>query len=139
MIEEKDKKRVLKDLVERFKKLLPDENVEGDPFWGLMEIRGGKLTGNYYVIQSDLPHPNMALPLFFRETDAENFRTTRKEKDIINKYVVRGFTKEQLRLLTLPDENAKIVFLVFLIPPKSGGTWPCLIYDAGKLSVEFVK
>ena len=118
---------------------MPDENVEGDPFWGLMENRAGKLTGNYYVIRSDSQHPNMALPLFFRETDAEIFRTKRKEMDIINNYFVRGFTKEQLRLLTLPDENAKIVFLVFQIPPKNGGTWPCLIYDSEELTEEFIK
>lgn len=133
-----EKKEFLNDLAGRLRKLLPDENVEGEPFWGLMEISAGKITGNYYVIQVRSPDFTMGLPLFFRETDADIFRETRTQQDK-NRYVVRGFTKEQLRFLTFPGGNAKIGFMVFQKNPESGGTWPYMIYSPGDLAKEFLK
>ncbi len=134
----KDKKGFLKDLGERLKKLFPDENIEGQPFWGLMELSNGKITGNFYVILVESQDFQMALPLFFRETDAEIFRSTRQEQDI-KKYVVRGFTKEQLRLLTFPDDNSKLLFWVFQKPTVGEMTWPYLVYKAEDLAKEFLK
>ena len=138
VLSETEKKEFLSDFRERIKKLLPDENVEGQPFWGLMELSKGRITGNYYVLLVGPTPFKMAMPIFFRETDAEIFRSTRSEQDKRN-YVVRGFTKEQLRLLILPDDNAKLMFWVFQIPPKDGGTWPCLVYNAKELAKEFLK
>ena len=45
-MDEKDIKVVQEDLNNRLKRLLPNEDVEGKPFYGLMETLGGKLTGN---------------------------------------------------------------------------------------------
>ena len=138
ILPEEERKEIFKDFRERIKKLLPDETVEGQPFWGLMELSAGKITGNYFVMPVKSPDFTLVLPLFLRETDAEIFRSTRQQKDIKG-YVVRGFTQEQLRLLTFPDENAKLMFWVFQMPPKGGGTWPCLVYNAKDLAKDFLK
>lgn len=135
---ENDKKLFFTGLVGRLNQLLPDENVEGQPFWGLMETAGGKLTGNYFVIPTTSLPSHKALPLFLRETDAEIFRTTRKEEDI-NKYVVRGFTREQLRTLTLFGKEDKLNFMVFQDPPNDGGDWLFRIYNAAELALEYLK
>ena len=96
------------------------------------------MTGNYFIIPAIYPPSHMALPLFFRETDAEIFRTTRKEEDK-NKYVVRGFTREQLRMLTLFGKEDKIIFMVFQDPPNGGGDWLFRIYDSDELAKKFLK
>ncbi len=138
VLPKEERKEFFRDFRERIKKLLPDENVEGQPFWGLMEFSAGKITGNYFVMPVKSPDFTLVLPLFLRETDAEIFLSTRQEKDK-KLYVVRGFTQEQLQLLTFPDENAKLMFWVFQMPPKGGGTWPCLVYNAEDLAKDFLK
>lgn len=138
MLEEKEKKRILRDVTEALLKVLPGAEVEGQPFWGLMETARGKLTSNYFVIPLASPPSHIALPLFLRETDAEIFRTTRKEEDI-KKYVVRGFTQEQICMLALFGKEDKILFMVFQKSTEGNNDWTVVIYDPAELTKEFLE
>ena len=42
------KKEIAEYVAIKLKKMLPDENVIGDPFWTIMETKEGHNTGNYY-------------------------------------------------------------------------------------------
>jgi hypothetical protein len=59
---------------------LPDETYIGEPFWTIMEVRDGKVTGSYYgqMNQNDKqPH----IPLFFSKQHAEVFFNVLNDKD----------------------------------------------------------
>ncbi|MFZ5597845.1 MAG: hypothetical protein ACOY31_12635 [Bacillota bacterium] len=43
-------KDIVKKYTDRVEVVMPDESVQGDPFWVLMEIRDGRNTGNYHSI-----------------------------------------------------------------------------------------
>src|SRR5690349_19910379 len=114
-----DKRRVLEELGRKFEKFLPDETVMGQPFWGLMEAVGKKVTGSYYVI------PEMSdkkLPLFLSKGSAQNFLSSPSELER-SLYVVRGFNKDQIRMLTAISEEDRISFMVFDESRTKGLSW----------------
>jgi len=58
-------------LAERLRTVaLPDETAVGEPFWTIMELRGGKVTGSFFAH----PHPSTGQPnmlLFYSKKHAE--------------------------------------------------------------------
>ena len=78
---DREKKAFLQDLGERIKKFLPDENAVGQPFWGLMEIVKGKVTGSFFVIPGSSQGIKMAMPLFFSKKEAEVFLSSRTDSE----------------------------------------------------------
>ncbi|MFZ5631920.1 MAG: hypothetical protein ACOY40_03665 [Bacillota bacterium] len=45
-----DWKEIISKYAGTLEAVMPDENVPGNPFWALMEIKEGKNTGNYHSI-----------------------------------------------------------------------------------------
>lgn len=76
---------------------LPDETYIGEPFWTIMEIRDGRITGSYYGQQNPndkQPH----IPLFFSKQHAEMFFNVLNNKD---GWVIRGLPQYSLRALLI--------------------------------------
>lgn len=89
------------------KAFLPDGKIQGEPFWTLMEIQDGDVTGSYCTIA-----PNQ-IPLFYSQNMANYYLNLRIDKD---KFVVRGISQYQLRgLLALADLHSQ-KFVLFPIP-----------------------
>lgn len=83
---------------------LPNEKAIGEPFWTLMEVKNGEVTGNYI----ELPR-NEGLPLFISKKMAEKFLSTLPDK---NDWCVRGLSQRQFKtMLDMADKfNWNIVF-----------------------------
>ncbi|WP_438838870.1 restriction endonuclease [Streptococcus pluranimalium] len=91
-----------------FKKgFLPDEKIQGEPFWTLMEIQNGDVTGSYCTVA-----PNH-IPLFYSQNMARFFLNLRSDKD---KLAVRGISQYQLRGLLNLAESHNQKFVLFPIP-----------------------
>lgn len=70
---------------------LPDKNVEGRPFWTLMEVQNGEITGTYFSLPiTDKP----IVPLFFSKKIAQNVLDTRPDS---RSFEVRGISQYQLK------------------------------------------
>ena len=90
------------------KGLLPDENAKGEPFWALMEIDEGTVTGSYCTVAPG------QIPLFYSKNMADTYLSLRYDK---NKLVVRGISQYQLRiLLGLAEETCQKIGCYFPIP-----------------------
>lgn len=76
-------------LAEIIAKLLPGPDVQGDPFWTVMEIDANNMaTGSYQSVNND-----KIVPLFYSQVLAEQFCSkTHNNKDI----AVRGISKPHL-------------------------------------------
>ena len=133
-----DQKGFLKDFGERFKKLLPEESQEGQPFWGLMESVKGKITGSFFVIPSSSQNIKMALPLFFSKKDAKDFLSSRSAAEK-KKYVIRGLTKEQIILLTISGKDSGLFFMVHDSRLSEGSNWAHRLMGPEELKREYIK
>lgn len=91
------------------KGFLPDESEVGDPFWTIMEIKDGNVTGTYLFIQKDRP----TIPLFFSSKLASIVLKKYIDK---NRYCVRGVSQYQLRKLLDIHEIGNVQFAVFCSP-----------------------
>lgn len=81
----------------RFRLVLPDELVDGEPFYCLMETTStGEITGTY--ITSVFQSEESVLVLFFSKKEAEEFKT-------IPNSVVRGIDKRHLSILFDYSDN----------------------------------
>jgi hypothetical protein len=134
-MKDNEKDIFLKDLGSRVQKLIPDEKTKGDPFWGLMESKDGKITGSYYMIQEI---EGRTIPLFFSKDQAETFLSKRNEADK-KKFVVRGFTKEQLHMLCNLSVEDKFSFMVFSENQDTKGRWAYTQCNGISLARDFVK
>ncbi len=137
-MKDSDKKGFLKDLDERFKKLLPGDHQEGQPFWGLMESVKGKLTGSFFVIPGSSQNIKMALPLFFSKKEVGDFLASRSEAEK-KKYVIRGLTKEQILLLTLSAKDSALFFMVHDSRLSEGPNWAHRLLGPEELKREFIQ
>lgn len=89
------------------KGLLPDENAKGEPFWALMEIDEGTVTGSYCTVAPG------QIPLFYSKNMADTYLSLRYDK---NKLVVRGISQYQLRILLGLAEETCQKLVLFPIP-----------------------
>ena len=67
--------------------MLPDENVVGQPFWTLMEVQNGSITGTYQCVGKNV------IGLFMSKKTA--LEVANKSSDI----VVRGINQKHLKML----------------------------------------
>lgn len=73
--------------------LLPDELTKGEPFWTIMQIQDGDITGSYLNIGTTI---EPEIPLFFSKHVAQECLKKYEDKDSL---CVRGLTQVQLRIL----------------------------------------
>lgn len=94
---------------------LPNETYIGEPFWTIMELRNGKVTGSYFAtIHPGTQQPH--IPLLFCKSHAEKvMREARLEP---NRWAVRGLPRFSLRafilmleLFEMRNQGAMILFL----------------------------
>ena|ERR1035438_2527569 len=128
------KQKVLSDMGQRLKKLVPDEKSIGEPFWGLMEIKGGQSTGNYLVLPNET---GVSMPLFISKYHAEAFLAHRPLPDL-KLYAVRGLTQEQIRFLSKTAEDTKKVLFMIFLNQEEGTQWKVRQIDGKMLKAEFV-
>jgi len=79
---------------------LPDETYIGEPFWVIMEVRDGKVTGSHYGVRSPGSDKSF-IPLAFSKHHAE--RIVRAAQLDPQKWAIRGLPRFALRafLVTL--------------------------------------
>lgn len=99
-------RETIKNVIQSISKVLPDENVIGDPFWILMQIddRTKNNTGSYFVIEN-------FLPLF----------TSKKLADVLCKqqkgYAVFGVSQQHLSFLLNCVEDEICPYKICIILP----------------------
>lgn len=92
------------------KGFLPDEKVQGEPFWTIMEVDKGETTGSYLTV----PYNRPAIPLFYSKNMA-NFFLNNSVSDK-EKYQVRGLSKYQLKVLLNLRDIGNLCFAIFVMP-----------------------
>lgn len=106
---------------------LPDESYVGEPFWIIMELRDGKLTGSHYGTL--LPDSNERLiPLTFSRPHAERIF---READLNpQEWTIRGLPRFALRafLITLELYEKKM----------NGGAIICFLPPGASDDAEFI-
>lgn len=75
--------------------VLPGDDVQGEPFWVLMEIKNGKNTGNYHSIGK---RENRTLIMFFPQREMADWAAGVLSRHS-NDYMVRGVSTEHLKVL----------------------------------------
>ena len=73
--------------------MLPGEDVVGDPYWVLMEIQNGQVTGNYWTRKHS---GKMLLPLFISRELADRSLSILPDRE---DFVVRGVSRSHLDVL----------------------------------------
>lgn len=92
LMEEKDLPTFNKIIAGKIKvTLLPDEKVKGEPFWTLMEICDGEVTGTYINLAG-----KGGIPLLVSKKTAEELRDRLPDKE---RWCVRGLSQRNLRAL----------------------------------------
>lgn len=83
---------------------LPDESAVGQPFWTVMEAKGGKVTGSWSLIPwtpemaSQYPEGrNKTVPLFWSRREAERYSSA--VFDDADSWCVRGLEQPTLRVI----------------------------------------
>lgn len=98
--------------------VLPDENILGEPFWVLMEIKDGENTGNYHSIGK---RDNKSLIMLFPQKDMANWAEERLAEHS-GDFKVRGVSKEHLEvLLRLCEDGYPLEFVVAASELNEGG------------------
>ncbi len=92
--------------------LLPGPEVEGEPFWALMEFRDEDVTGTFYAVAVG---EKKAVPLFLSKDDAAAFLHWSDEKGL----VVRGISQEHLNVLLGFQEKGQVQLGICMTVPES--------------------
>lgn len=116
------------------KSFLPDESEIGDPFWTIMEIKNGNVTGTYLSIAKDRP----TIPLFFSPKLADVVLNQYVDKD---SYCIRGVSQYQLKKLIDIHEIGNVQFAVFYLPilQENSTETPCVIMNAQDIENVFYR
>ncbi|MCL5056662.1 MAG: hypothetical protein M1130_01430 [Actinobacteria bacterium] len=88
--------------------VLPGENVPGDPFWALMEIREGLNTGNYHSIGKK---DNRSLIMLFPQREMADWAAERL-REHAGEFEVRGLSAQHLEVLLRLCEDGYPIELV---------------------------
>ncbi|MFZ5649042.1 MAG: hypothetical protein ACOY30_15640 [Bacillota bacterium] len=75
--------------------VLPGDNVQGEPFWVLMEIKNGKNTGNYHSIGK---RENRTMIMLFPQRHMADWAAGIMAQHS-NDFAVRGVSAEHLNVL----------------------------------------
>lgn len=94
------------------KGFLPDEKVQGEPFWMLMEQRNGEVTGSFYQYPN-IQDSHVTLPLFYSKKMAQYYYDNVPDKE---NYCIRGVSNFQLRSLIRLAELQSLQFILFPFP-----------------------
>lgn len=116
------------------KAFLPDKSVEGRPFWALMEVVDGEITGTYLAL------PNMdgpTVPFFYSKYVAEKMRERFSDAD---KYEIRGVSQYQLKAFIAQMETFGIHAGICWVPYWLNDEMEVQFIDipADKLKKEYV-
>lgn len=111
LLEEKDLPTIIDIVLGTLKKgFLPDKSIEGRPFWTLMEVKMGEVTGTYYSLPN---YKKPAILLFYSKIIAEHFRESLPDSD---QFEVRGVTQYQLRIIISLMKTQGLEAYVYYIP-----------------------
>lgn len=111
LLEEKDLPSIIDIVLGTLKKgFLPDKSIEGRPFWTLMEVQKGEVTGTYYSLHG-LERP--AVLLFYSKIVAQHFRGVIPDS---NKYEVRGIAQFQLKIMISLMRTQNLDVYIYYIP-----------------------
>ncbi len=109
--------------------LLPDENTKGDPFWTIMPIQEGEVTGTYLNIGTSL---QPEIPLFFSKHVAQDCLMKYEDKDSL---CVRGLSQVQLKtLIRISKEVTHAYFSICYYPIPMGDQLQFIRLDYQTLS-----
>jgi len=116
---------------------LPDESYIGEPFWTIMEIRNGELTGNYWSRMEKTIFGKQHVPLFISKKDAEEFLSNAINRD---DYVVRGIPQHSLKFIvgTAKLSKGRVKFLLMLCGADENDMWTGLTYDPEDVEARFL-
>lgn len=96
---------------------LPDESYIGEPFWTIMELREGRITGSFYG-GVELQGSNGAIPLAFSKVHAQQYFHEKRLNP--SEWAVRGLPRRSLKALIyqleLFERNNKWASLLFKLP-----------------------
>ncbi|WP_413712612.1 restriction endonuclease [Rhizobium sp. Rhizsp82] len=99
--------------------LLPDEDVVGEPFWTIMELRDGKLSGNHLALPGDSRNSKERIPLFYSRRLAETYIETSKLDK--SQWSVRGLPQHAFRgfltTLELYENGGRAEASLIMLPP----------------------
>lgn len=98
---------------------LPDEDAVGEPFWTIMELRDGKLSGNHFALPGEPQNSKGRIPLFYSRRLAEKFVEISKLDK--SKWSVRGLPQYAFRgfltILELYENGGRAEALLIMLPP----------------------
>jgi len=116
---------------------LPDESFIGEPFWTIMEIKDGKLTGSYWSQSDKTSSSNLHIPLFISKRDGEEFL-----KDYIKRddYVVRGLPQHSLKFFlgTAKLSRGRVKLTLMLCNADENSPWAGLTCDPEEVEARFL-
>ena len=116
------------------KGLLPNADVEGEPFWTPMRLVENEVTGEYLDIAIDLELKKPTIPLFYSKYIAEKALS----KHLDNGYTIRGVSKLQLKNLISFSPFGDTQFAIFYSPTFRGTQFPCSIHNADELAENYL-
>lgn len=115
------------------KVFLPDKNINGQPFWTLMEVNNGETTGTYYAYKM----PELTVPLFYSKTIASKMLSNLPDAE---RFEVRGVSQYQLRGFIAQmkefDVSAAIYYLPYWV--KDIAEVPLISISAEQLEKEYI-
>lgn len=116
------------------KGFLPDQTVKGAPFWTLMEVRKGEVTGSYYALPGEKPP---VVPFFYSKTVAQKLLDRLPDR---KQYEVRGVSQYQLRGFIAQMETFGVQAAVFYIPfwNDDEPQMPFILVPADRLRAEYL-
>lgn len=106
---------------------LPDETYIGEPFWTIMEVRNGKVTGSHYAIGGE-QSVEKVIPLMYSKPHAERFF---HEAGLdAEKWAIRGLPRYSLRafLITLELYEKKM----------GAGAALCMLPPGARQDADFI-
>lgn len=117
-------------LAEKIKNtFLPNEKIKGEPFWTLMELMDGEVTGAYYSMPG-----NKGVPLLISKKTTEELRETLSDKE---RWGIRGISQRQLRGLL--DITEKLGFKLLFCPiPLEDGKVTCIEIGHDKIRKHYL-
>jgi hypothetical protein len=111
---------------------LPSESDLGEPFWVLMELDNGSLSGSFYAVPQTINGNKQVVPLFFCKSDAETMHSHLKDK---SEFVVRGVPQHMLKF-TIGMGKGNVMFSLMYYPPENG-QWPGELITPEDLEARF--
>lgn len=99
--------------------LLPEEDGVGEPFWTIMELLEGKLSGNHFILAGKSKNSKGQIPLFYSrrlaEKFAERYKLNRAQWSVrgLPQHAFRGF----LTKLELFEKDGRAEGLLIMLPP----------------------